>query len=422
MTMLKESQNTSGKVPERLPPLSIAERDRRWNLVRAEMKKRGLDCLVIVVFSPGGDMANIAYLSSIHLAGSGGALMVFPLQGEPSIHMAGNLANHRMWLQAQNWIKEFLAVPYPISYFRAAIDRLKELGLTKACVGTVHQADTPGVDSSLTLIFAERGREMAPEIEWKDANGLIEAIRIWKSDEEIALMQQCTEIGDRAFLETAQFAKSGVASRAVYNRLVSSLMENGSEKPFILWDAGPSPVHGVWVPDGYILQPGHIIVNEWSPFVRGYGCQFQRPMAVSYVPDHYKRLYDAARSSYERGLETLQLGNTIMDVVRAMEKPIISEGFVSITPYFHGIGLSLERPVAYSQFRRDLSKGENVARWRAFQEEMEKLVVKPGMTIAFEPNAVTPDQCQGVHFGDTVAVTSKGPLRMSSLPLDWFIV
>ena len=86
----------------------------------------------------------------------------------------------------------------------------------------------------------------------------------------------------------------------------------------------------------------------WSPFVRLYQCQFQRPMAVSYVPDHYKRLYDAARTSYERGLEAFQLGNTIMDVIRAMEKPIQSAGFVSITPYFHGIGLSLERPVAYS--------------------------------------------------------------------------
>jgi Xaa-Pro aminopeptidase len=271
-------------------------------------------------------------------------------------------------------------------------------------------------------MFVERGKEMAPGMTFKDANGLIESIRYMKSEEEIALMQYCTDIGDRAFLETAQFAKSGIASRAVYNRLISALMENGSERTFVLWDAGPSPVHGVWVPDGYILQPGHIIVNEWSPFVRLYQCQFQRPMAVSYVPDHYKRLYDAARTSYERGLEALKIGNTIMDVVLTMEKPIISAGYVSITPYFHGIGLSLERPVAYSQFRRDLNKGENVARWKAYQSEMEKIEARPGLTIAFEPNAVTPDQKQGLHFGDTVAVTAAGTRRMSKLPLDWFIV
>jgi Xaa-Pro aminopeptidase len=63
-----------------------------------------------------------------------------------------------------------------------------------------------------------------------------------------------------------------------------------------------------------------------------------------------------------------------------------------------------------------------VARWKAYQEEMEKLEVKPGLTLAFEPNAVTKDQRQGVHFGDTVVVTSTGTRRMSSLPLDWFVV
>jgi Xaa-Pro aminopeptidase len=422
MAKKKITESLVSDVPKRLPPLSMAERDRRWKLVRKEMKKRGLDALAMVVFSPFGDMSNIAYLSSIHLAGSGGALMVFPLEGEPSVHMAGNLANHRMWLQVQDWVKEFIPVSYPISYYRAAIDRLKELGLKNACVGTVHQADTSGVDCSITPMFVERGKECAPDMTFKDANGLIESIRYLKSEEEIALMQYCTDIGDRAFLETAQFAKSGVASKAVYNRLISALMENGSERTFVLWDAGPSPVHGVWVPDGYILQPGHIIVNEWSPFVRLYQCQFQRPMAVGYVPEHYKRLYDAARISYERGLEALKIGNTIMDVAIAMEKPITSAGYVSITPYFHGIGLSLERPVAYSQFRRDLNKGENVARWKAYQSEMEKMEVQPGLTIAFEPNAVTPDQKQGIHFGDTVAVTAAGTRRMSKLPLDWFIV
>ena len=86
-------------------------------------------------------------------------------------------------------------------------------------MGTVHQADTSGVDCSLTPMFVERGKESVPDVTWQDANGLIESIRYMKSEEEIALMQQCNDIGDRAFLETAQFAKSGVASRAVYSRL-----------------------------------------------------------------------------------------------------------------------------------------------------------------------------------------------------------
>lgn len=416
------SEDSEGLIPERLPPLSLAERDRRWQLVRSKMEQRGLDCLALVAIGPGGDMANIAYLSSIHFPGSGGALMVFPRSGEPSVHMAGNLANHAMWRRAQNWVKEIGPMPSPISYAKATIERLQQLGLTKARVGCVNQADTPHVDASLHHLFAERARQSLPGVTWEDAVDLVEEVRLVKSQEEIALMQKATDIGDRAIQETAQFAKSGISSRAVYARLISSLVENGSEKPFILWEAGPSPVHGVWVPDGYILQPGHIILNEYTPFVRAYGCQFQRPLAVHFVPDTYKRLFDAARSAYERGFEALKPGSTIRDVVEAMAKPIESAGFVTITPYFHGMGLSLERPVAYSHFRRGLQKAHQTAEWQAFQDEMERIEIKAGMTLAFEPNAVTADQKQGVHLGDTVLVTPTGPQRMSSLPLDWFIV
>ena len=422
MSDISEFQGLQDRIPERLPPLSLAERDRRWRLIRSKMEERGLDCLAVVAIGPGGDMANIAYLSSIHFPGSGGALLVFPRVGEPSVHMAGNLANHRMWLQAQNWVKVIRPVPSPISYPKATIERLKELDLTRGRVGCVNQADTPHVDASFHHLFTERSKGELPNILYEDAVDLIEEVRLIKSDEEIALIQQATDIGDRAILETAQFAKSGISSRAVYARLIARLVENGSEKPFILWEAGPSPVHGVWVPDGNILQPGHIILNEYTPFVRAYGSQFQRPMAVGFVPDNYKRFFDTARAAYEGGLEALRPGKTIRAVVEAMAKPIESAGLVAITPYFHGMGLSLERPVAYSHFRRGLQKEHQTAEWRVWQDDMERIEIRPGMTIALEPNANMPDQRQGVHIGDTVLVTASGSRRMSRLPMEWFIV
>ena len=86
------------------------------------------------------------------------------------------------------------------------------------------------------------------------------------------------------------------------------------------------------------------------------------------------------------------------------------------------MGLSLERPIAFSQKRRSLYQDLDTARWHQFQNDMEQLAVQPGMTITFEPNAVTPDQKQGVHVGDTLVVREKGAERMSKLPLEWFIV
>lgn len=409
--------------PPRLLPLSLAERDRRWQSVRSIMDERGLDCLAVVVYSHSAEsMANVAYLSSIHLPGAGGALLLFPRQAKPTVHMAGNLANLEMWRQAQNWIEEIRPASQPISWVRITIDRLRELELTRVKVGIVHQGDTPGVESDVVHAFRNKAKNLMPDVQWEDASGLIEELRLFKSEEEIALMQNATDIGDQAILDTAAFAKSGMSSYAVYARLVSALVERGSEKPFILWAAGSSPVHGVWVPDRHILQPGFIILNEYTAFCRGYGSQFQRPMAVSFVPKTYKRLFDAARSAYECGFESLKPGNTFRDVVQAMAGPVLSAGLVTITPYFHGMGLSLERPIAFSRKRLSLYQDHESVRWREFQDAMEQLEVQPGMTITFEPNAVTPDLQQGVHLGDTVLVTEGGASRMSSLPLEWFVV
>ena len=50
-----------------LPRMSLAERDRRWTTTRAQMKDRGIDCLVLWGWPATWDFntANARYLSPI---------------------------------------------------------------------------------------------------------------------------------------------------------------------------------------------------------------------------------------------------------------------------------------------------------------------------------------------------------------------
>jgi len=417
---MKTTEKPEAAVDDRVPYLSLTERDRRWELVRGEMEKRGLDCLMLVAPGIGGDMANIAYLTSVYKPGAGGALAVFPQKGEVTVHMGGNLANIEMWRHSQDWIKGVLSAPQPISFAQVTIDRLKEMGLEKGRVGVVSTGGALVPDGGMARIYTVRGRELLPQATWEDTTDLVDNVRVIKSGEEIALIQKASDIGDRAIEVTAQYAKAGVRSKAVYARLISAMVEGGSELPFILWDAGPSPVHGVWIPDNNILRPGYVIMNEFSPFYRSYEAQFQRPMAVGYVPDLYARLFDAAFASYRRGLETLKPGKSIGDVVKAMAEPIQKAGFITITPYFHGLNPFI--PIAFSHDRRRLYRAEDQPKWNEFQGQLEAMPVRSGMVLAFEPNAVTPDQRSGVHLGDSILVTQSGNRRMSQLPMEWFIV
>ena len=67
-----------------IPTFSLAERDRRWALVRERMRKAKLDCLV--GFPNGGRFeqlqANTRYLTAMGGSASARSGVAFPLDGE----------------------------------------------------------------------------------------------------------------------------------------------------------------------------------------------------------------------------------------------------------------------------------------------------------------------------------------------------
>ena len=92
-----------------LPRLSLAERDRRWALVRAEMAKRNLDSLILWGWPAMWDFctANARYLCPV----GGNAefnVLVFPRQGDPTcfVLMPTFLEG---WRKSQDWVADIRA-------------------------------------------------------------------------------------------------------------------------------------------------------------------------------------------------------------------------------------------------------------------------------------------------------------------------
>ena len=115
------------------PTLSLKERDRRWALTRAEMEKRGLDCLVLCGWPAMWDfnIANARYLCPI----GGNAehnVLVFPLAGEPTTFIYSPVFTD-YWKGAQNWVADVR--PRKGTFGDSVVGRLTELKLTKARIG-----------------------------------------------------------------------------------------------------------------------------------------------------------------------------------------------------------------------------------------------------------------------------------------------
>ena len=118
-----------------LPQLSLQERDRRWNAIRAAMKAQKLDCLIVWGANSNQDskIANVRYLTQV--GGNGEqAWVIFPLTGEPTCFTSFAWIND-WWLLSQNWVKDVR--PIQKSWASCISSALKTLGLEKGNIGVV---------------------------------------------------------------------------------------------------------------------------------------------------------------------------------------------------------------------------------------------------------------------------------------------
>src|SRR5687768_11382324 len=113
MTQQSRSAAQEANLPPRPGPLSLAERDRRWAAVRAQMAKRGLEALVVWGDSGKWDskMGNVLYLTQI--GGNGEvATCVLPLEGEPTVLLWSDMMAIE-WLSGQDWVTDLRTVRVP---------------------------------------------------------------------------------------------------------------------------------------------------------------------------------------------------------------------------------------------------------------------------------------------------------------------
>src|SRR5438094_5640103 len=108
-----------------IPTFSLHERDRRWGLVRAEMKQAGLDALIALpnqgfFFQAEDGIRDLTEIGGFQTE----VAAVFPVEGEVTAVVRG--ANEiEWWGLAQEWVNDLR--PSRRSYGEPVIERLKEL-------------------------------------------------------------------------------------------------------------------------------------------------------------------------------------------------------------------------------------------------------------------------------------------------------
>jgi len=388
--------------------LSLKERDRRYKLVREEMERRGLDCLVIWGDCAKWDIkfASINYLTQIGGNGEVG-MCVFPKEGEPTVFLWAIYMIDE-WLEYQSWVKDVRSSratrwgrPY---WSNTVIERIKELGLEKGKIGVVGLEGTE-LEGDIPYVTYKKILEELPNAAFENATDLIENLRLIKSEEELRCIEKASAIGDLAAEEMYRKAKVGVSEEELFAGMIRSMLVNGSEYPIMfLWSAGKyNRAKRLTYNKRRKLRKGDVILTEYSPKYRGYCSHLQRPICIG-KPDSFTRsLFEASVESFYAGLSVAKAGVTVGELCKKMYEPIERRGFVLYAGVlFHGMGLYWERPHGIPFLSPEAARTE----------------LREGMVLAFEPGASDPDLKRGIHVGHPVVVTAKGCRELSKAKVE----
>lgn len=393
------------------PRFSIAERDRRWKLIRTAMAAQGID--VIVCPNNTGHstdfQANCRWLSHVGGGGDADIAVVFPLNGD--ITAIATSAAPR-WPTVQDWTADVREARR--NYGKVAVQRLKELNIDNGTIGITGLGEIAGTrtpEGTVSLGFWRQIREAFPKARLVDASTILVEARYVKSDEEIAALQKSMDIIEEGIKAEIAAARPGVKDWEVWAAAQYGMMKNGSEIPVHCnWISGPNVLRTLTRPSHRILQRGDLIINELEANWMGYRSQSVQPVFVEVADPVHLELIKVQREVFETVREKLRPGVTVREIAEASaaagKKASPRSGPAAgaeagVT--MHGRGAGDDGPIVTGHAR---------------DPEQLAVQLKENMVFIFKPHANTPGRKHICTWGDTTVVTPKGGRRLGKRPHD----
>ncbi len=394
-----------------LPRLSLAERDRRWALVRREMEARRLDGLVLWGWPAMWDFctANARYLCPV----GGNAefnVLVFPRQGDPTcfVLMPTFLEG---WRASQDWVADIRSRRG--TWADSVVQRLAELNLTSGRIGMDGLAGPLDPDGWLPHSVYARLVELMPKAELVNLGDMLESLRTVKSAEEIGILEQAATLGDLMLTTCRDKARSGVKESEVYGDMMQTMLANGGEEPTLfLWacDRYPAP-HPFRLPTVRPIERGDLITCEIHPKIGGYFTHVERTFSIGAPEPQQRRIYEGCVTAFNEGMKRFGPGKSISGAMDHVRDVIHDSGFGMCETGIHGHGLaSLE----YPRYRHHAIKADQEALKTSGDE------FRTGMVFAFNIDLFDPKYHAGntgCVFAETVHIAENGARRMHSYPM-----
>ncbi len=222
-------------------------------------------------------------------------------------------------------------------------------------------------------------------------SGVIEKIRLIKSQEEINIIKVACEIADNAFTHILNFIKPGITELDVSNELEFFMRKQGATSSSfdIIVASGLRSALPHGVATDKVIETGDFVTLDFGAYYNGYISDITRTVAVGQPSEKLVEMYNAVLESQLLALEKVGPGMTGAQADAVARDYLKSKGLGEAFGHSLGHGIGLE-----------VHEGPGLN----FRTEV---VLEPNMTVTIEPGAYIPG-VGGVRIEDDILITETG--------------
>jgi Xaa-Pro aminopeptidase len=304
------------------------------------------------------------------------------------------ITDFRYTEQAKKQIQDFRIVQHEGVLFKEVATQVENMGIKS--LGFEKDTMTYGMyETYKSLIQAD----LIP------VSGLIEKIRLIKTEQEINIIKVACEIADNAFSHILKFIKPGVTELEVSNELeffMRSLGATSSSFDTIVASGVRSALpHGVATDK--VIEKGDFVTLDFGALYNGYISDITRTIAVGQPSEKLVEMYNTVLESQVLALQKVGPGMTGIEADAVARDYLTQKSYGEAFGHStgHGIGLEVHEGPALS------SRSE--------------VVLEPNMVVTIEPGIYLPG-IGGVRIEDDILITETGNEKLTHSNKDLIIL
>ncbi|MGV8832532.1 MAG: M24 family metallopeptidase [Devosia sp.] len=340
-----------------------AEFEARTTRAQALMAEQDLDALM---FSTEPEIRYFSgFLTPFWQSPTRPWFLVVPARGKP----IAVIPEIGVPLMARTWLTDIRSWPAPLPQ-DDGVSLLADT-LAEVCAGQGRIGMPMGPETILRMPLNDYQtlRARLGSSNFVDATGLLRALRMVKSEAEIARIAAICTIVSEGFDAIARNIHIGDRLNDVFARFRIALLQGGADEvPYLIGAAAPGGYDDVIAPPGEApLAQGDLLMMDTGAMRDGYFADFDRNFAIGAADTATHNAYATLFAATDAGLQAARPGATCADLFHAMQGVIADNGYVTgnIGRLGHGLGMQLTE-------------------WPSIMAG-DQTVLEPGMVLALEP-------------------------------------